>query len=135
MDGQVSEKVKKARFHRAMALQQKVSRQVMRSFVGRELRVLVEKAVEDVPKGIWEAARKNGGMGEWGNGDLRSDDVRGQRPAHNGASWWRGRSHADAPEIDGAVFVRGDVRAGEFARVKIVGATEYDLAGEVVRTG
>jgi ribosomal protein S12 methylthiotransferase len=57
------------------------------------------------------------------------------------AGWWRGRSHADAPDIDGAVYVKGvergaserrSVRTGEFARVRIVGAAEYDLVGEVV---
>ncbi len=133
MEEQLSNKVKKERFHRAMALQQKVSRKVMRSFVGKELRVLVEKEAEELPKELAEA----------GNGDLRSKDVRGRRPAHNEngraqglrpytGNWWKGRSHADAPDIDGAVFVRGDVKAGEFARVRIVGATEYDLVGEVV---
>jgi len=43
-----------------------------------------------------------------------------------------GRSHADAPEIDGKVFVRGGVKPGEFAQVKITGAAEYDLTGEVL---
>ncbi len=40
-----------------------------------------------------------------------------------------GRSHADAPEIDGAVKVRGPAEVGEFAPVQITGATEYDLMG------
>jgi ribosomal protein S12 methylthiotransferase len=46
---------------------------------------------------------------------------------------WRGRSHADAPEIDGSVRVRGTPRVGEFARVRITGASEYDLTGETSR--
>ena len=42
------------------------------------------------------------------------------------------RSHADAPEIDGSVLVKGDARVGEFAMVRITGASEYDLTGELM---
>ena len=38
-----------------------------------------------------------------------------------------GRSHADAPEIDGSVQVAGKAKVGEFATVRVTGATEYDL--------
>lgn len=42
------------------------------------------------------------------------------------------RSYADAPEIDGLVFVEdaADMRAGEFYSVKIVDCSEHDLWGE-----
>ncbi|HXI84905.1 MAG TPA: 30S ribosomal protein S12 methylthiotransferase RimO [Verrucomicrobiae bacterium] len=46
---------------------------------------------------------------------------------------WVGRSHADAPEIDGSVQVMGPAQIGEFARVRITGASEYDLTGETLR--
>jgi ribosomal protein S12 methylthiotransferase len=42
------------------------------------------------------------------------------------------RSHADAPEIDGSVLVKGDARVGEFAMVRVTGASEYDLTGEIM---
>jgi len=42
-----------------------------------------------------------------------------------------GRTERDAPEIDGAVYVSGrNLKVGEFCRVKITGAMEYDLVGE-----
>jgi ribosomal protein S12 methylthiotransferase len=46
----------------------------------------------------------------------------------------KGRSRADAPEIDGAVHVTGrrPLRVGEFAQVKIERADEYDLYGSAV---
>jgi ribosomal protein S12 methylthiotransferase len=46
----------------------------------------------------------------------------------------KGRSQADAPEIDGAVHVtsRRPLRVGEIATVKIVRADAYDLHGTVV---
>ena len=46
----------------------------------------------------------------------------------------KGRSMADAPEIDGTVYVasRRPLRVGEIATVKIEGADEYDLHGMLV---
>jgi ribosomal protein S12 methylthiotransferase len=46
----------------------------------------------------------------------------------------KGRSMADAPEIDGAVYVasRRPLRVGEIASVKIERGDEYDLHGSVV---
>ncbi len=40
-----------------------------------------------------------------------------------------GRSYRDAPEIDGWVFVEGQVEVGEIVPVKITGAMTYDLTG------
>jgi ribosomal protein S12 methylthiotransferase len=42
-----------------------------------------------------------------------------------------GRSYRDAPEIDGMVLVPGDAPIGEIVPVRITGAMEYDLVGEV----
>ncbi|NVO16430.1 MAG: 30S ribosomal protein S12 methylthiotransferase RimO [Rhodoplanes sp.] len=51
-----------------------------------------------------------------------------------GASVAKGRSKADAPEIDGAVYVasRRPLRVGEIATVKIERADAYDLHGTAV---
>jgi ribosomal protein S12 methylthiotransferase len=51
-----------------------------------------------------------------------------------GPSVAKGRSMADAPEIDGAIYVasRRPLRVGEIATVKIERADEYDLHGSVV---
>src|SRR5262245_32765626 len=43
---------------------------------------------------------------------------------------WQGRSYADAPEIDGTVYVKGsDLEAGQFVPVQIEARQDYDLAG------
>jgi ribosomal protein S12 methylthiotransferase len=44
-----------------------------------------------------------------------------------------GRSWADAPEIDGNVFIEPDaaISAGDFVQVTITDADEYDLYGTV----
>ena len=45
-----------------------------------------------------------------------------------------GRTYRDAPNVDGFIFVNTDVElmSGDFARVKVTGAMEYDLIGELV---
>jgi ribosomal protein S12 methylthiotransferase len=43
-----------------------------------------------------------------------------------------GRSYRDAPEIDGLVLIPGSVAIGEIVPVRITGAMEYDLVGEVI---
>jgi ribosomal protein S12 methylthiotransferase len=44
-----------------------------------------------------------------------------------------GRSYKDAPEIDGYVFIetQKELPLGEYAKVKIKKAQEYDLIGKV----
>ena len=47
-----------------------------------------------------------------------------------------GRSHADAPEIDGVVYLRGetDVRPGDLVMAKVYDTTEYDLYADILST-
>ncbi|MGE5642906.1 MAG: 30S ribosomal protein S12 methylthiotransferase RimO, partial [Byssovorax cruenta] len=40
-----------------------------------------------------------------------------------------GRSHRDAPEIDGLVFIEGNAQIGDIVPVKVTGAMAYDLTG------
>lgn len=43
---------------------------------------------------------------------------------------WIGRTYADAPEIDGAVYISGtDLQVGDMVPVEILERREYDLAG------
>jgi len=49
------------------------------------------------------------------------------------AGWWVGRSYADAPEIDGLVFLHSrSLRAGQFLRARITDWDGYDLFAEPV---
>ncbi|HEX9016659.1 MAG TPA: 30S ribosomal protein S12 methylthiotransferase RimO [Chloroflexota bacterium] len=48
------------------------------------------------------------------------------------AAMTAGRSYRDAPEVDGLVLFSGRSQVGEIARVRITGALEYDLIGEIV---
>ena len=44
-----------------------------------------------------------------------------------------GRTYRDAPNVDGLIFVNTDeeLMTGDFAKVKVTGAAEYDLIGEL----
>ena len=45
-----------------------------------------------------------------------------------------GRTYRDAPEIDGYIFVNTEetLMTGDFVKVKVTGAYEYDLIGEMI---
>ena len=84
MPDQIPAKVKEARWHKLMALQQKIAAEVSKSHVGQTLKVLVEEP------GI-------------------------------------ARGEADAPDIDGRVYVPRELPVSEFVEVKITGYQDYDL--------
>jgi ribosomal protein S12 methylthiotransferase len=84
MDEQLTVKVKEARWHKTMALQQEIAAEVSKSYVGKTIRVLVEEP------GV-------------------------------------ARGEADAPDIDGRVYVPRTLPVGEFADVTITDFRDYDL--------
>ena len=65
----------------------------------------------------------------WERGLIREG---GSAAVPNDGSYLVARGEADAPDIDGRVYVRGDAPVGEFAEVRIVGHTDYDLIAEPV---
>ncbi len=84
MNDQLPPKVKEARWHKTMALQKEIAREVSKSYVGRKLRVLVEEP------GV-------------------------------------ARGEADAPDIDGRVYVPKSLPVGQFVDVTINSFHDYDL--------
>ena len=130
MAGQIPDRIKRRRRELAMAAQHKVARQISESFVGREIRVLVEGTAD--AKQLQAA-----NVSSWEHGLLRAGRTRRPPPATR--HYLVARGEADAPDIDGRVYVRSYLRTrrgvappGEFARVKIVGHTDYDLVAEPV---
>jgi len=122
MERQLADKIKQQRRNAAMAMQHEVAVSVSESFVGRTIKVLVEKqATAQEIKG----AR----ISSWEHGLLRGADthVNGLR-----GKYFVARGEADAPDIDGRVYVKGDSQIAEFARAKIIGHTDYDLIAEPV---
>lgn len=113
MDNQVPEKVKQERLHRLMTLQQEISEEINRQWLGREVEVLIDEEVPSAKRAKLSLA-----------GTVSS----------NGFSWFLGRTYADAPEVDGQVFVRSAelLSPGQFVRAKITDTYEYDLVAESI---
>jgi ribosomal protein S12 methylthiotransferase len=130
MESQVTEKEKQRRRARAMAEQHKVARHVSESFVGRTLKVLVEGEAD-------AKQLKAAKVSSWEHGLVREhDSVNLQtRPelverTRNSKTLLVARGEADAPDIDGRVYIKGRMPLGEFGQVRIVGHTDYDLIAE-----
>ena len=124
MEAQIPDTIKKRRQKLAMAEQLKIARGISQSFVGREMEVLVERQAHwrDLPKD---------NVSSWEHGLIRSSAAAAEGPqsARRGP-FLIARGQADAPDIDGRVYIRGKLEAGQFARVKITGHTDYDLVAE-----
>jgi ribosomal protein S12 methylthiotransferase len=104
MKGHVPVKVKGERLDELMRVQQKISAEINRSFIGKTVEVLLDEKL----------SKTNNKQQTMNNEFL-------------------GRTEGDAPEIDCGVYVSGrDLKVGEFRKVRIADALEYDLVGEAV---
>ena len=120
MTGQISDSIKQKRRERAMKAQHQVAEAVSGGFVGRTIKVLVEAEAE--AKQLQAAS-----VSSWEHGLIREKD---RHTRQIKGYYLVGRGEADAPDIDGRVFIRGQLPIGEFAQVKIIGHTDYDLIAE-----
>ncbi|MBU6411187.1 MAG: 30S ribosomal protein S12 methylthiotransferase RimO [Verrucomicrobia bacterium] len=122
MSGRIPEAIRRERRQRAMAEQRKVARQVSKSHVGRALKVLVEGRLDEKQ---WAA-----NAASWEHGFLRAGKA--ARAPGGAGPVWVARGEADAPDIDGRVYVRSKrpLAIGEFAAVKVIGHGDYDLLAE-----
>ncbi len=104
MENQVPERIKKKRRDLAMRAQHEVAAEVSGGFVGRKIKVLVEKEAE---KSDLQQAR----ISSWEHGLIRSagNEQSGQ---FKRGKYVVARGEADAPDIDGRVYVRGRLPIG-----------------------
>ena len=125
MESQLDNEEKEARRAKAMEAQLSVARAVSEACVGTTMKVLIEGAAT-------EEDLKGANVSSWEHGLMRagSDDA----PALDGG-YLIARGEADAPDIDGRVYVRGDASVGEFVEVRIIGHTDYDLIAESLASG
>ena len=122
MAGQISESVKRKRHARAMAEQRKIASELNAAKVGQKRFVLVER--EATEKDLTGAQ-----IHSWEHGFIRTSSPTTPMPS---GRYFQARSDADAPDIDGRVYVRGRAPVGDFCWVKIVGQTDYDLIAEPI---
>jgi ribosomal protein S12 methylthiotransferase len=148
MAGQVPARIRQKRRELAMAAQHEVAIGVSESFVGRTIKVLVEKKATPKELGFakidsWEhglmranASGQEAKNPRASNGAMLSDHFPGHSSRIGSAVTHTfnlvARGEADAPDIDGRVYLRGNLALGEFAQVKVVGHTDYDLIAEAM---
>ncbi len=128
MEAQVPDAVKKRRQKLAMAEQLTIARRISGSFAGREMDVLVER---EVPLEKETSPKTTSAPGNTASSVPQLHPTR-PRLRMDAESILVARGEADAPDIDGRVYIRGKLPLGQFARVKIIGHTDYDLIAEVV---
>ena len=126
MAGQIPDRVKQKRHELAMHAQHQVAIAVSESFVGREIKVIVEG--EANAKQLQSA-----NVSSWEHGLIRQQNKHAsQMKGH----YFVARGEADAPDIDGRVYIhaaKGALAVGQFATVKVIGHTDYDLIAEPSR--
>jgi ribosomal protein S12 methylthiotransferase len=120
MEAQLTVKLRQKRRERAMAEQHTVATSIAESFVGRNLKVLVESKAS-----AKELQKAN--VSSWEHGLIRETD---SGTAALKGNYLVARGEADAPDIDGRVYIRGKLPLSEFAQVRIIGHTDYDLIAE-----
>ena len=123
MAGQISDKVRQKRRELVMAAQHQIAKEVSESFVGREIKVIVEGEAD-------ERQLQQANVSSWEHGLIREAEI--QNLKFKIQNYQVARGEADAPDIDGRVYVRGKLPVGKFAQVKVVGHTDYDLIAEAV---
>jgi ribosomal protein S12 methylthiotransferase len=121
MAGQIPDKIKQKRRQLALAAQHEIAVQVAESFVGRTLKVLAEKEATGTEI-------RNARIQSWEHGLIRQPETGNAKLGTR--KFLIARGEADAPDIDGRVYVRGQLPPGEFARVKVIGHTDYDLIAD-----
>jgi ribosomal protein S12 methylthiotransferase len=121
MAGQIPDSVKRRRRDLVMTAQREIARRIAASFAGRKIKVLVEgKASAKQLQVVNLRSQEHGLVRE-----------RGTRNTEFGTGRLLvARGEADAPDIDGRVYVRGHLPVGEFAQVGVIGHTDYDLITE-----
>ncbi|MDB6129787.1 MAG: rimO [Verrucomicrobiales bacterium] len=121
MEQQVPEGIKKRRKELAMSVQAKVAEKVSERYMGKTIRVLVEKEANS-------KELQNANVSSWEHGHIRNDEsaqiLKGK--------YLVSRGEADAPDIDGRVYIKGSLPIGQFALVKVIGHTLYDLIAKPV---
>lgn len=106
MTPQIRKHIKKKRQNEIMELQQEIAFKHAKDMIGKTLNVIIEGKLPE----------------EENESYLTGDNV------------YIGRTYMDAPNVDGYIFVRvrGEIMSGEFVKVIVTDAKEYDLIGEIV---
>lgn len=123
MRGQIPARIKEERCAEAMGVQKKIARVKGKALVGQKLKVLTESLATDQDL-------EGADVRSWEHGLIRENSLK--RIEFGNDRYTMARGEADAPDIDGRVYVKGKLPLGEFLEVRVMGSTDYDLIAEPV---
>ena len=107
---QVSAALKKKRRDEIMSIQHDIAGRKAAERIGQEFDVIIEGRMLDADAADIDAGAEGGNV-------------------------YVGRTYMDAPEVDGLIYVntgRKEYMTGDIIRVRVTGAGEYDLTGELI---
>ena len=104
-----------------MAEQRKISHAHGQAQHGSKLYVLAEKLAD-------KKDLKGANIHSWEHGLIRETTRKSARL--KGSQYTLARGEADAPDIDGRVYVQGEMPLGDFCWVRVIDHTDYDLIAE-----
>jgi ribosomal protein S12 methylthiotransferase len=116
LKGRVPAKTVSARKRALETAQERITRERLERFVGRELDILVEEPLENGPA---KAGADGGATGQ----------------SRDEASFTLGRAWLQAPEVDGLTVLRGTFLPGSRVRARVLAVAGVDLDAEQVATG
>ncbi len=128
---QVSARVKKLRRDEIMSLQHEIAVKKAKARIGAELEVIIEGRLTELPDGEYGPDGEDAQYGE--DAQDRADTSAGSI-LQNG-NIYVGRSYMDAPDVDGLVYLetgKKEFMTGDMVKVRVIGANEYDLTGELI---
>jgi len=126
MEGQVPPKIRRLRQRELLRRQRRISAERNQRMIGQTIWVLTEGPVEPT---VWKR---------------QVQMFRREQPQRDRRRPWIqvdpssvtvSRSTADAPEVDGRVYLLDKLPPGQFVPVKILGASDYDLVGVLLKSG
>ena len=117
MRGAVSRRTVAARKREIEEAQERITRENLERFVGRDFTVLVEEEVAPVESGT---APRGGASGP-------------ARDAEEGEEFSLGRAWMQAPDVDGLTVLRGRRRPGELVGARILAVTGVDFDAAILR--
>ncbi len=117
------DEVKQERRERLMASQQAVAFAYNERQIGHKHSVLIDNVLID------QAVPESPDEGATGSASAKRESSRQSRTGKaSGTQCWIGRTYADAPDIDGVVYVTGrKLRPGQIVPCEIVASKGYDL--------
>ena len=121
--GSVPRKVVAERKRQVEEAQERITRERLERFVGRELLVLVEEEVRTEPVAVDEASSRSAAV--VGSGGDRADEDKEELSL--------GRAWLQAPDVDGLTVLRGRCRPGELVRSRVLAVNGVDLDAAILR--